>query len=491
MFGSPEVGSPKLVVIVGSLGLLSNIVGLFLFHEHGHGHGGGGHSHGHSHDAVSEAEQGHSHSHSHSAKKSKKTDHKHANGVSHTAKANGNGSANVEADERSPLLPPSAVPRAVSQKGSETPFEDEPEDTLEDLLVHPARTREAIVRQAYDAGFGSPRNSAETGLGHRRSMSVQSQQRRLQASQAKKGATSPLNERSEEHDHAHDHENAADGHSHEHDHDHSDEDEHDHAGHDHSHGDEGGHGHSHGNMNMQGVFLHVLGDAVRAKLMSLVMTAADESVLSTLQLGNVGVIGAGLVIWLTKSPYRFYADPIISFIITVIIFSSALPLVRSASFILLQGTPSHVPLEKVRSAILRIPNVISVHDLHIWSLSESKLVASMHILVKSHAEFTACSNEVRALLHRFGVHSSTIQPELLEQGKAASERLASRAGSTHGGSNAGDAQLALGTTMADVEQDDGTCTVQCVDDSCVDSACCPPAVVIAQKSTASLRLGDA
>lgn len=41
-------------------------------------------------------------------------------------------------------------------------------------------------------------------------------------------------------------------------------------------GKHGGHGHSHGAMNMRGVFLHVVGDA----------------------LGNVGVIAAGLVIWL-------------------------------------------------------------------------------------------------------------------------------------------------------------------------------------------------
>ena len=31
-FNAKEVGNPRLVVIVGSLGLLSNIVGLFLFH---------------------------------------------------------------------------------------------------------------------------------------------------------------------------------------------------------------------------------------------------------------------------------------------------------------------------------------------------------------------------------------------------------------------------------------------------------------------------
>lgn len=72
-----------------------------------------------------------------------------------------------------------------------------------------------------------------------------------------------------------------------------------HAGHSH-----GGGGHSHGSMNMRALVLHVLGDA----------------------LGNVGVIATGLVIWLTNWSWKFYFDPMISLVITVIIFSSALPL---------------------------------------------------------------------------------------------------------------------------------------------------------------------
>lgn len=68
----------------------------------------------------------------------------------------------------------------------------------------------------------------------------------------------------------------------------------------HSHG----HGHSHGSMNMRALMLHVMGDA----------------------LGNIGVIVTGLVIWLTNWSGRFYLDPAVSLIITVIIFTSALPL---------------------------------------------------------------------------------------------------------------------------------------------------------------------
>jgi zinc transporter 1 len=48
---------------------------------------------------------------------------------------------------------------------------------------------------------------------------------------------------------------------------------------------------------------------------------------------------SGLIIWLATFPTRFYFDPAISLVITIIIFSSAMPLVRSASFILLVGCP--------------------------------------------------------------------------------------------------------------------------------------------------------
>lgn len=59
-----------------------------------------------------------------------------------------------------------------------------------------------------------------------------------------------------------------------------------------------------GSMNMRALVLHVLGDA----------------------LGNVGVIATGLIIWLTHLSWKNYFDPIISLVITCIIFSSALPL---------------------------------------------------------------------------------------------------------------------------------------------------------------------
>jgi Co/Zn/Cd efflux system component len=164
----------------------------------------------------------------------------------------------------------------------------------------------------------------------------------------------------------------------------------------------------HGSMNMRALLLHVFGDA----------------------LGNVGVIATGLVIWLTEWKYKLYFDPIISLVITIIIFSSALPLgayhacsccncsetlhsstVRSASFILLQAVPHSVSPDSVRNEILKVDGVLSLHELHIWQLSESKLIASVHVLASREHDFMPIAKGVRKILHQHGVHSCTIQPE--------------------------------------------------------------------------------
>ena len=86
--------------------------------------------------------------------------------------------------------------------------------------------------------------------------------------------------------------------------------------HGHSHG---GGNHSHGDekkkpsaqLNMKGVFLHVLADA----------------------LGSIVVIISALIIWLTDWEYRMYADPTLSICLVVLIMWSTWPL-RKLTFIL-------------------------------------------------------------------------------------------------------------------------------------------------------------
>lgn len=164
--------------------------------------------------------------------------------------------------------------------------------------------------------------------------------------------------------------------------------------HGHSHG---GHGHSHGDLNMRGVFLHVMGDA----------------------LGNIGVIASALIIWLTTFPGRYYFDPAISLVITIIILGSAIPLCKAASRILLQAVPVGMSIDEITADIESLPRVIEAHHLHVWQLSDTKLVASLHVKVDCEVEgagsasYMHLAREIRGCLHGYGIHSSTIQPEFL------------------------------------------------------------------------------
>jgi zinc transporter 1 len=228
-----------------------------------------------------------------------------------------------------------------------------------------------------------------------------------------------------------------------------------HAGHGH-----GGHGHSHGDLNMRGVFLHVLGDA----------------------LGNVGVIASALIIWLTHFEGRYYFDPGISLVITVIILYSAIPLCKAASRILLQAVPVGLSIDEITTDIESLPRVLEAHHLHVWQLSDTKLVASLHVKVdcevgegSGSASYMNLAREIRSCLHGFGIHSSTIQPEF-----CSSDSPDSPAGSTEiaGSSSAGPGSPknanASGSKANSLKSEGRTCLLEC-GDKCADSKlCCPP-----------------
>ncbi|KAI8348021.1 cation efflux family-domain-containing protein [Choanephora cucurbitarum] len=232
--------------------------------------------------------------------------------------------------------------------------------------------------------------------------------------------------------------------------------EHGHIGHHHSHADDseaqGNHDHSHnGHLNMRGIFLHVLGDA----------------------LGNVGVIASSLFIWLTDFSWRFYFDPIVSCLLTIIIFMSAIPLVRQTSFILLQGVPHSVPLDDVNSMLLMLENVLSVHELHVWQLSDTKLIATLHVLIRSRKDYMATATEIKKILHRYGIHSVTLQPEFIED--QIDEKYIDCENQTEKESSS---SIKVIRTQASketlTEGSSSTCFLRCLDESCLESSCCPP-----------------
>ncbi|PGH28697.1 solute carrier family 30 (zinc transporter), member 1 [[Emmonsia] crescens] len=373
-FVEPQVvKNPKLVCIVGSFGLLSNIFGLVLFHDHSHGHGGHSHGHGAGEAALDTAEQGYA----------------QEPGTQIITEESGTVASvmpeNMGATENSATSPGTrrrAEFDANNRRRNSRRFSASAPRGFrdaEDTQIHPAILRRDIIEAsrfdepASESDVEEPADSPATGT-------LPSEQTKLLDGYHSTSYSQPNGQQQAGKPHNED-PRRQDLHG-----------EHNHAK---PKTHEGKKGHSHGDLNMRGVFLHVVGDA----------------------LGNIGVIASALIIWLTDYSWRYYADPAISLIITVIILASAIPLCKAASRILLQAVPADLSIDHIIEDIQDLPGVISCHHLHVWQLSDTKLVCSLHIQVSHDVKgegsdrYMELARQVRRCLHAYGIHSSTIQPE--------------------------------------------------------------------------------
>jgi len=141
---------------------------------------------------------------------------------------------------------------------------------------------------------------------------------------------------------------------------------------------------------------------------SLNAKAAYLEVMSDL-LGSVAVIIASIVIMFTGWTI---VDPIVSGLIGLMILPRTWKLIKDCVHILMEGTPDHVSLEKLRSSILAVKGVIDVHDLHVWTITSGRDALSAHILVDENANADAILSEItRVAQEDFNLHHSTLQVE--------------------------------------------------------------------------------
>lgn len=442
----PKISNPVLILIVGSLGLLSNLGGFIVLGGHGHSHGpGDGHSHG---DELGSAEEGHSHEHSHD-------DHSHGH-VEPTAvtkaKAKSGQHLRFSSDDHGSQSPVS-LGRTTSRSSHRHRRRS---NSLragllsEDLSIHPASFRQEIIaasRPQVDGPDSDDNTASEEEAIVEEDGATDGSPLLGGANGKSNGNGTMADSKKHSHDHSHGHE----GHDHDHDHNKSrNHKRHDswHFGHNHTKPKKAkkSGGHDHGDMGMNAMILHVIGDA----------------------LGNVGVIVSALIIWLTSWSGKYYADPAVSLFITIIILRSTIPLTKATAKILLQATPDHIDVPEIKEDIQQLPGVVSCHHIHIWQLSEAQLVASMHVQVEfpiSEAggeKYMELAKAIRKCLHAYGIHSATIQPEFcLDKDH------------NHDGSDAGIIGLDGMVGQQRCGLDDDSCLLECVDD-CKGKGCCTP-----------------
>ncbi len=427
----PEINNPKLILIVGCAGLFSNLLGFVVLGGHGHDHG---HEHSHGDGAV-----GQDHSHSHDVEQ-------------------GHGSTDDIADEESTIvgvLPETVVSKVSKGRQSSTDspdtarrirWGDETDSrttsqsrgrdrrrsskagharftSIDDMSIYPSSFRQDIIAAANQTAPPPESDTSEDSPTADSEAEANEQSPLLKnASKGGHGATNtaPGGHRTKRR---------------------SRRDSSVHDGHHHTQPQKAAKttGHNHADMGMNAMMLHVLGDA----------------------LGNVGVIITALIIWLTDWPGKLYCDPAVSLFITLIILKTSIPLTRATSRMLLQATPENISVPEIRQDIERLPGVVSCHHIHVWQLSDTKVVASLHLQVAfpinthSGEKYMQLAKRARKCLHGFGIHSATIQPEFCLDG--AHEHVNDAAAlSLDGAADANKTNL---------------CLLECVDD-CEAEGCC-------------------
>ena len=125
-------------------------------------------------------------------------------------------------------------------------------------------------------------------------------------------------------------------------------------------------------------------------------------------LGSVAAIVAGAVIVATG---WMPIDPILSLGVSLLIVRSTWSLLAQSTGVLMEGVPAHLDYETVGRALLRVPGVAAVHDLHVWQMTSERAALSAHLLIGEPTQWPQTLAAAQVLLaDEFHIDHVTLQP---------------------------------------------------------------------------------
>jgi len=146
-------------------------------------------------------------------------------------------------------------------------------------------------------------------------------------------------------------------------------------------------GADHSRLNIRGAFLHVATD-----LAAFAGTA----------------IAGGLV--LATGWNRF--DPIAGLLVAALMIRSSWSLLRESGRIFLEAAPAGVDPDAVAATLAADPDVVEVHDLHVWTVTSGFPALAAHVLVSPNTDCHGARRRLERLLEqRFGLRHTTLQVE--------------------------------------------------------------------------------
>ncbi|KAI0243030.1 Zinc transporter 2 [Lamellibrachia satsuma] len=142
------------------------------------------------------------------------------------------------------------------------------------------------------------------------------------------------------------------------------------------------------NINVRAAFIHVLGDLCQ----------------------SLGVVTASIIIY--YKPEWKLADPICTFLFSVLVLVTTITILKDIVLVLMEGTPKGISYNEVKECLQNIEGAKEVHNLRIWALTMDKTAVSVHVALDKSARLQVSLAEAgRVLREKFNVYECTIQME--------------------------------------------------------------------------------
>ncbi|XP_022722168.1 metal tolerance protein 1-like [Durio zibethinus] len=142
------------------------------------------------------------------------------------------------------------------------------------------------------------------------------------------------------------------------------------------------------NINVQGAYLHVLGDSIQ----------------------SIGVMIGGAIIW--YKPGWKIIDLICTLVFSVIVLGTTIRMLRNILEVLMESTPREIDATRLEKGLCEMDDVVAIHELHIWAITVGKVLLACHVLIKREADADTILNKVIDYIRReYNISHVTIQIE--------------------------------------------------------------------------------
>ncbi|EPY84109.1 zinc transporter 1-like protein [Camelus ferus] len=189
-----------------------------------------------------------------------------------------------------------------------------------------------------------------------------------------------------------------------------------------------------GQLNMRGVFLHVFGDALGSVIV-VVNALVFYFSWKVCSEGNmcvnpcipdpckafVELINSTQAAVSEAGPcWVLYLDPTLCIVMVCILLYTTYPLLKESALILLQTVPKQIDIKNLIKELRDVEGVEEVHELHVWQLAGSRIIATAHIKCEDPASYMQVAKIIKDVFHNHGIHATTIQPEFASVGSKSS-----------------------------------------------------------------------